>query len=101
MYDENNDLIILRSKIDKESDTHLYRESKILCLRSFKQFQERMEKAKLYNKKMTTPTNTTIRSLAHPSAPCRKYYQDNINGYFTCLTYCQWPEKSNVSIQFM
>ena len=35
---------------------------------------------------MTTPLNATIRSLAHPSAPCRQCYCDSINDYFTCLT---------------
>ena len=86
MYDENNDLILLRSKINKETNPHLYRASEMLCLNSFKQFQERMERAKLYSKQMTTQTNATIRSLTHPSAPCRQCYRNNINEYFTCLT---------------
>ena len=86
IYDENNDLIVIRSKINKESNPHLYHASEILCLTSFKQFQERMEKAKLYSKQMTTQMNATIRSLSHPSAPCRQCYRNNINDFFTCLT---------------
>ena len=58
----------------------------MLCLNSFKQFKDRMERAKLYSKQMTTTTNATIRSLTHPSAPCRECYRDSINDYFTCLT---------------
>ena len=34
---------------------------------------------------MTTPTKATIRSLIHPTAPCRQCYRENINEYFTCL----------------
>ena len=86
MYDENNDLILLRAQINKDTNPHLYKASELLCLNSFKQFKDRMEKAKLYSKQMTTPLNATIRSLAHPSAPCRQCYRDNINDYFTCLT---------------
>ena len=86
MYDENNDLILLRSKINKDTNPYLYKASEMLCLSSFKQFQDRMEKAKLYSKQMTTPTNATIRSLMHPTAPCRQCYRENINEYFTGLT---------------
>ena len=86
MYEENNDLTLLRAKINKDTNPHLYRASELLCLNSFKQFKDRTEKAKLYSKQMTTPLNATIRSLAHPSAPCRQCYCDSINDYFTCLT---------------
>ena len=86
MYDENNNLILLRSKINIETDSHLYRASEMLCLNSLKQFQERMEKAKLCSKQMSTPLNATIRSLTHPSTPCQQCYCKNINDYFTCLT---------------
>ena len=58
----------------------------MLCLTSFKQFQDRIKKAKLYSKQMTTQTNATICSLMHPTEPCRQRYQDNINEYFTCQT---------------
>ena len=44
IYDENNDLIVIRSKINKESIPHLYRASEMLCLNLFKHFQECMEK---------------------------------------------------------
>ena len=50
MYDENNDLILLRAQINKDTNPHLYKASELLCLNSFKQFKGRMEKAKLYTK---------------------------------------------------
>ena len=49
--------------MNKESNPHLYQASEMLCLSSFKQFQERMGKAKLCSKQLTTETNATIRSL--------------------------------------
>ena len=70
IYDESNDLILLRSKINNKTNRHLYRASKMLYLNSFKKFQERIEKAKLYSKQMATQTNTTFRSLTHLSIPC-------------------------------
>ena len=65
IYNENNDLIVLRSKINKKSNPYLYQANEMLCSSSFKQFQECMEKAKLYSKQLKTGTNAIIRSLTH------------------------------------
>ncbi len=35
---------------------------------------------------MQSMSHQTIRSLTHPSAPCRECYRDNISDFFTCLS---------------
>ena len=86
IYNENNDLSVLRSSINKDSDPHLYHASEVLCLRSFRDFKERMENASYYSKQITSQTCVTIRSLKHPSAPPRDCFRKDVNGYFTCNT---------------
>ena len=65
IYNENNDLLVLRSSINKDSDPHLYHASEVLCLRSFRDFKERMENASYYSKQITLQTCVTIWSTSN------------------------------------
>ena len=60
IYDESNNLLLLRSKINKDSDKDLYHASEILCLSSFRDFNERMERASEYSKQTVSPTQVII-----------------------------------------
>ena len=86
LYDENNNLSVLRSKIDRVQDPHLHRAREVLCLTSFLEFKDWMEKATYYSKQMSSTTNVTIRSLKHPSAPQRECYRTGDDDYFKCCS---------------
>ena len=60
IYNECNDLLLLQSKINKDSDPNLYHASEILCLSSYREFNERMERASEYSKQTVSPTQVII-----------------------------------------
>ena len=86
IYNESNDLLLLRADINKDSEYNLFHASEILCLTSFREFKDRMDRSSEYSKQTVSPTQVIIRSLKHPSAPPRQCHRVTIVDDFKCCS---------------
>ena len=83
-YNEENDMKLLRFKINKQQDPHLLHTSEVLCGTTFKSFKDQIEQAIDYSQQIKSSTNTTNYSLKYPTMPPREYYQSSDNKYLKC-----------------
>ena len=65
IYDEYNDLSLLQASMNKESDTDLYHASELLCLASFRDFKDKMERSSEYSKQMVANKKVYSRSICY------------------------------------